>query len=120
MLEIEMSKDIKDFEPKVIGVLSLRQIVCLFIAAVYGVPLFFLLSGEIVTKLLITLVAVVPVLLCGWIKVYDEPFEKFIKIIITNKFIKPVNRKYRVKNEYTQNEVYYKKIKRSKEIKGYK
>jgi len=120
MLEIEMSRDIKDFQPKVAGPFTLRQIVCLLLSLAYGVPLFFILSGDIVTRIMIALFAMVPVLLCGWFKVYDEPFEKFIKIIIYNKFVKPVKRKYKVNNEFTETEVYYKKITRSKNIKEYK
>lgn len=120
MLEIEMSKDIKDFEPKVVSVLTLRQIVCLFISCAYGIPLFFLLSGDIIARIMITLFAMVPVLLCGWLKVYDEPFERFIKIIILNKFVKPVKRKYVIKSDFIQKDVPNKKIKRSKNIKGYK
>lgn len=119
MLEIEMSRDIKDFQPKVAGPFTIRQIVCMSISLSYGLPLFFMLSGDIVTRLMITLFAMAPVLLCGWLKVYDEPFERFIKIIIYNKFVKPVNRKYKIKNEFTENEVYYKKITRSKNIKEY-
>lgn len=120
MLEIEMSRDIKDFQPKIVGPFTLRQIVCVAIALSYGLPLYFLLPGDIITRVMIALFAMVPVLLCGWFKVYDEPFEKFIKIIIVNKFVKPVKRKYKVKNEFTENDVYYKKIKRSKNIKEYK
>ena len=116
MLEIEMSRDIKDFQPKIIGPFTLRQIACVGISFAYGIPMYKLLPGDIVTKMMIVLFAMLPVLICGWLKVYDEPFEKFLKIIILNKFVKPVNRKYKVKNEFVQSDVYYKKIKRSRKI----
>ena len=115
-----MSRDIKNYEPKVIGPLTMRQIVCLLISLSYGIPIFFLITGDIVVRILIAMMAMVPVLLCGWLKVYDEPFEKFIKIVIINKFFRPVKRKYVIKNEYTNPTPQIKKIKRSKQIKGYK
>ncbi len=121
MLEIEMSKDIKNFEPKIIGPFTLRQIICTLIAMTYGIPLYFILGGDIVVRIMITLFAMVPAFLCGWLKVYNEPFEKFIKIIVKNKFLKPVKRKYKIAGTFKEEKKPpITKIRRSKNIKGYR
>lgn len=121
MLEIQMPKDIKTFEPKILGPLTLRQMACLGIACTYGIPFILLTHGSIVARVMIGLGLMLPVLLCGWLKIYNEPFEKFVKIIIINKFIKPTKRKYKISEIKFENEHQnIKKIKRSKTIKGYK
>lgn len=121
MLEIEMSKDIKNFEPKILGPLTLRQIVCSLIALSYGIPLFFLLGGDIVVRIMVTLFAMVPALLCGWLKIYNEPFEKFVKIIFVNKFMKPAKRKYKIEGTMKEEtKVPITKVQRSKNIRGYR
>lgn len=122
MLEIEMSKDIKNFEPKILGPFTLRQLICVGISVTYGVPLFFILGGDIVIRILITILAMLPVLLCGWLKVFDEPFERFLKIIVVNKFLKPAKRKYKISNQYKieEQKIEIKKVKRSKIEKGWK
>lgn len=121
MLEIEMSKDIKNFEPKIIGPFTLRQIICSLIGFSYGIPIFFILGGDIVVRIMVTLFLMVPAFLCGFLKVYNEPFEKFIKIIIKNKFIKPAKRKYKIAGTFKEEKkAPITKVKRYKEIKGYK
>ncbi len=123
MLEIEMPKDIKNYEPKILGPLTLRQLVCLGIASSYGIPFILLTHGDIVVRIMIGLMLMIPVLLCGWLKIYNEPFEKFLIIIIINKFIKPSKRVYKIKEIKFENEtetVLVKKVKRTKNIKGYR
>ena len=63
-----------------------------------------------------------PVLLCGWLKVFDEPFERFLKIIVVNKFLKPAKRKYKISNQYKieEQKIEIKKVRRSKIEKGWK
>ena len=121
MLEIEMPKDIKNYEPKILGPLTLRQLVCLGISLSYGIPFVLFTHGDIVVRIMVGLALMVPVLLCGWLKVYNEPFEKFIKIIIINKFVKPEKRKYKCREvRFEEEPAPIKKVKRSKNIKGYK
>ena len=121
MLEIQMSKDIKDFEPKILGPFTMRQLVCLAISGAYGIPIFNITHGDIVTSVMITFGFMLPTIMCGWVKVYNEPLEKFALIIVKNKLIKPAMRKYKISGIYKEErKPEIKKIKRSKQIKGYK
>lgn len=121
MLEIEMSKDIKNFEPKIIGPFTLRQIACIGISCAYGIPFFILFDVEIVTRVMVTLALMAPVILCGWIKIYDVHLEQFIKIIFISKFVKPSKRKYKTKSMYTNpNTTNQQKVKRSKTERGWR
>ncbi len=122
MLEIEMSKDIKEYEPKIIGPLTARQIICCTLAASYGIPLFSALDIEIVSRVMITFFAMVPMVLCGWLKIYGLPLEAFIFMIIKTKLLRPQKRYYEISNtlDIDEEKVYYKKIKRNKNKKGYK
>ena len=118
MLEIEMPKDLKTVEAKIIGPFTARQIICFIIACSYGIPLFAKLNGDITFKIIVTLLAVIPVLLCGWFKIQGLPFEKFLVIIIRNKFLKPKKRKYKVKNSFDYRKTNSGKVKRSKSSRG--
>lgn len=96
MIQIEMSKDIRDFSPKVISVFDLRQIICIGIAASYGIP--FVMSAtaiELTTRITIAVIIMMPVILCGWIKIYGMPFEKFITHMLINRFLTPEKRYYK-------------------------
>ena len=116
-----MPKDIKNYEPKILGPLTLRQLVCLGISLSYGIPFVLFTHGDIVVRIMVGLALMVPVLLCGWFKVYNEPFEKFIKIIVKNKFLKPVKRKYKIAGTFKEEKKpLITKIRRSKNIKGYR
>ena len=44
MIEIEMSKDIRGFEPKIVGMLTKRQLICVLISCVIGGVFFLLLN----------------------------------------------------------------------------
>ena len=95
MIEIEMPGDIKEFEAKVIGSLTLRQTICFGIAGALG-----FLSMQFLHNTYTTiLVALVPVL-CGITKPYGMGFEKFAFMIFLTYLLPPTNRKYVIKNEY--------------------
>lgn len=101
MIEIEMSKDIQDYEPKVVSVFSKRQIICLGIAAAYAVPLFFAMSGlEITTRATIAVLAAAPAIACGYVKLYGLPLEQFFIRCILKQMLVPMKRKYKTVNEY--------------------
>ena len=121
MLEIEMSSDIQHIEPKILGPFTFRQIICIGISMSYGIPILIAIPGDIVVRILVTLVLMAPALLCGWIRVYNEPLERFAYKAILNTIIKPTKRKYKAENTYevyTENERIIKKVKRSKQNKG--
>ena len=101
MLEIKMSRDIREFSPKVLGPFDKRQIVVLAISIFTGVPIFLLL-GELPLqfKLIVSLIVVLPVLLCGWVKMFGMPLEVFVFKFILPTIFSPRKKIYITENFY--------------------
>lgn len=101
MIQIEMSKDINDFSPKIISVFDGRQLKCIGIALSYGVPFaLYMDSIEITTRWTIAIVLMAPVFMCGWVKLYGMPLERFVWHIIRTRILAPPKRYYATKNSF--------------------
>lgn len=99
MIQVEMSKDIREFSPKVISVFDKRQLICLGIAALYGVPVFAATSFlAIDARAILVVLITAPVVLCGWIRVYGMPFEVFLGHMVISMALTPRKRKYKTEN----------------------
>lgn len=111
MIEREIVKDIKSYEPKFIGPFSLRQTVCVALGAASSFPVFFLLNRVFITEfsLLVASVVIAPFLVCGWYKPYDIPFEKFVYRYIKITLMTPSKRKYKTNNYYEK--LYFEELK---------
>lgn len=107
MIEIEMSKDIRGFEPKIVGMLTKRQLICVFISCVIGGVFFLLLNflfpeWDIFWKALGSVFPAIPVLQCGWVRKYGMPLEVFwLKYRIPNALRPPIY-PYKTENLYLQ------------------
>ena len=99
MIEVEISKDIKSHEVRIIGPFTGRQLACIGIALTYGVPLLFLLPGSFTVRSVIALVLMMPTLMCGWGKAYGMPLEKFVMKAIRST-MKKNRRLYITRNRY--------------------
>ena len=96
-IEKIIPKDIKKYEPKLLGPFTSRQVFSFAPAVVISVGLFFGLKNILTMDarlFLITIVAV-PFILLGWYKPYGLPFEKFIKTVFISTVLSPPQRKYR-------------------------
>ncbi len=115
MIEREIVKDIKSYEPKFIGPFSLRQTVCVALGAAASFPVFFLLNKIFITEfsLLVASVIIAPFLICGWYKPYDIPFEKFVYRYLKTTLMTPSKRKYKTNNYYEK--LYIDELKDKKE-----
>ena len=104
MIEIEMSRDIKEYSPKVLAFLDKRQVICVSIAIAYTFPIImgwgFLADIEITTRLLIAMIAAAPAIVCGWVKVYGIPVDKFFFQTILPMYLSPMKRKYVTKDDF--------------------
>lgn len=90
MIEVEMSKDLKDLSPKILGPFDKRQLICVGIGLAYALPLFFLLPiDNFMTKIIISIISMSPPLACGWCNLYGLPLEKFVIHIMKTKFKAP-------------------------------
>lgn len=101
MIEIEMSRDIREFSPKVLGPFDKRQLVVLIITVLVGVPLFMLLGPvPLQAKLIIVLIVCLPILLCGWVKMFGMPLEVFVMKFIIPTLFSPRKKVYMTDNAY--------------------
>ena len=104
MIEIEIPKDIKDYEPKLIGPLTARQTVCagaMLVITLVGynvLKMFFDNSLKIVIPLVICLIPI----LIGWYKPYGMRFEKYAISQFYTVILPPKKRLYKVENLYDQ------------------
>lgn len=100
MIQIEMSKDINDFSPKIISIFDKRQLICTAIACAYGLPIMMDKSVDVgfEVKLTVALALMFPVIACGWVKLYGMTLERFIIHIIKTNVIGTTKRYYATKN----------------------
>lgn len=96
MVSVEMNRDIREFEPKVIGPFTLKQAKCVGVMLAYGLPLFLLLYKiNLCFAAIIVCITFVPPILIGWIKIRNLSFEKFIIRWFYWRFATPRIRKYK-------------------------
>lgn len=79
MVTVEMNRDIREFDPKIIGPFTKKQTKCVGIMAAYGLPLFMLLYRVDLTFAIVFVgLTLLPPFLIGWVKIRNLSFEKFI------------------------------------------
>ena len=130
MVEVEMTKDIRDYETKHFGLITMRQMVCLLIGFAYAIPLFFLLPIEdMTTRIVIAAIAMMPVIIAGWVKIYGMRAEQFAIQVIKSTILTPSTLKYKCESGIDFVPKYQttkdtakkkKKIKKSPEYKAHK
>lgn len=100
MIEVPIPQDIREFEPKFIGPLTLRKFICLLAMAcvVYG--------GYYIEKAMGIepmdqpwfMIPALPLFFVGWVEPYGMKFEKFIAKAYEDNFANPSRRLYQVDN----------------------
>lgn len=96
-IEKEIPKDIRQYETKLIGPFTARQIFSLAPAIGLGLTAYFGLENYLIVDIrlfIVTLIAV-PFILIGWYKPYGLPFEKFVKTAFISLVVAPPFRKYK-------------------------
>lgn len=93
MIEVEMTKDIRDFEPHFLGPLTKRQVIYIGISAAYGIPFMVLAPIESVpNRLFIGFILMLPVLMCGSVEWGGLPLE-ILMIKLLYRGVCPTKRK---------------------------
>ena len=102
MAYVNVPKDLTKIKSKVLFNLTKRQLICFGLAALMGVPLFFLLKGGIGTTAAanVMIVVMLPGFLLGVYEKNGQPLEVVAKHIIQTKFIAPKERPYQTQNLY--------------------
>ena len=100
MIEIEIPKDIRKYESKLIGPFTTRQAVCFVGGAVIAVPVFNICRqmGAFDLGSLLAICIFLPFILCGWVKVYGMTFEQFFQTFLYSEYLAPKKRKYITEN----------------------
>lgn len=100
MIEIEIPKDIRKYESKLIGPFTTRQAVCFVGGAVIAVPVFNICRqmGAFDLGSLLAICIFLPFILCGWVKVYGMTFEQFFQTFLYSEYLAPKKRKYQTEN----------------------
>lgn len=100
MIEIRITKEITDYEPKLLGPLTLRQSAC--VAA--GAPLCYLIIrylGPLLTTEVAMFFCFIPAGVAyafGWARPYGMKMEQFLRSVFVNRFLAPSHRKYKCRN----------------------
>lgn len=101
MIEVEIPKDVRKFESKVVGPFSARQAVCLAIATPIILVSYFLLDFLATdTRMFVSAILGIPILAFGWYKPYGIKLEDFLKTAFISAMLSPKNRLYKTNNVY--------------------
>jgi len=103
MAYVSIPKDLTVVKSKFLFGLTRRQTICFGAAAAVGLPLFFLLRGNVPTSAaaFLMILVMLPFFLFAMYEKHGMPLEKFIKCIIAVKFQRPKIRTYQTSNQYT-------------------
>ena len=102
MIEIEISKDLKDYEPKFLGPFTTRQTICVVsIAAIMGVGYNVIknFSDSGLQVIIPLFLCLIPILI-GWYKPNGMKFENYFVAQLYTSVFPPKKRKYRIENMY--------------------
>ena len=99
MAYVNVPKDLTKIKSKVLFNLTKRQLICFGLAALMGVPLFFLLKGSSGTTAA-AMVVMLPGFLLGVYEKNGQPLEVVGRQIIESCFLRPKERPYQTVNAY--------------------
>lgn len=103
-----MNKDVRTFEPKIMGPFTRRQLISLVIAAAYAGPIAIAVPGDPMMKVLLGCILAIPAILCGFIDILGMPLLQFITYCVIPSLINPKVRKFKSETSY---EMYWQQLK---------
>ncbi len=99
---VPVPKDLTKVKTKVMFNLTKRQLLCFGLAALAGVPLFFLIRAHtsVSVAALVMVIVMLPFFLFAIYEKNGQPLEVFIRHIVQVRFLRPRHRPYRTDNFY--------------------
>ena len=99
---ISVPRDLTKVKSKVMFNLTKRQLICFGLAALVGVPSFFLLklAFSVSTSVMIMMVIMMPFFFLAMYEKHGQPLEVFLKHFIQANFVRPKTRPYKTDNYY--------------------
>ena len=118
MSYVEVPKDLSRVKTKVMFNLTKRQLICFTLAALVGIPVYFLLRSSIGVSAasLVMILLVLPFFLLAVYEKNGQPMEVLARQYILVRFIRPKRRPYRTNNFYSVLERQYQLDKEVKNI----
>lgn len=118
MAYVEVPKDLSRVKTKVMFNLTKRQLICFTLAALVGIPVYFLLRSSIGVSAasLVMILLVLPFFLLAVYEKNGQPMEVLARQYILVRFIRPKRRPYRTNNFYDVLERQYQLDKEVKNI----
>ena len=100
---IPVPRDLTRVKSKVFFNLTKRQLICFGVAALIGVPLFFLVkkSGNVTLAVMSMMIAMLPMFFLAMYEKDGQPLEVVAQHFIQAKFVRPKVRPYSTNNYYT-------------------
>lgn len=100
---IPVPRDLTRVKSKVLFNLTKRQLICFGLAALVGVPFFFLVkqTGNVTLAAMCMIVIMLPFFFFAMFEKDGQPLEVIAKHFIQSKFIRPKIRPYSTNNYYT-------------------
>lgn len=101
-LYVKVPRDLSQVKSKFLFNLTKRQLLCFSVAALFGLPVFFLLKnvGNPTVATLGMMVIMLPMFLVAMYERNGQPLEVILKQYIQANFIRPKIRPYQTKNDY--------------------
>lgn len=102
MAYVTIPKDLTKVKSKVALNLTKRQLVCFSMAAVVGVPLFFLLKGSVpqTAATFLMVLAMLPFFMFAMYEKHGQPLETILGNMLRVFFLTPKERPYQTENYY--------------------
>lgn len=102
MAYVPVPKDLTKIKTKVMFNLTKRQLICFSLAAVAGIPLFFLLKAHtsVSAAALMMVLSMLPFFMFALYEKNGQPLEVLLRHIIQARFARPKQRLYRTNNFY--------------------
>ena len=102
MAYVNVPKDLNKIKSKVLFNLTKRQLICFGVAALMGVPLFFLLKNSAGTTAaaMVMILVMLPGFLFGVYEKNGQPLEVVLRQMIESCFIRPKERPYQTDHAY--------------------
>lgn len=99
---IPVPRDLTRVKSKVIFNLTKRQLICFSLAALIGVPFFFLVkrSGNVSLAAMCMIIVMLPLFFLAMYEKDGQPLEVIARHFIQTKFVRPKIRIYRTDNYY--------------------
>lgn len=118
MAYVEVPKDLSRVKTKVMFNLTKRQLICFTLAALVGIPVYFLLRDSIGVSAasLAMILLVLPLFLLAVYEKNGQPLEVLAKQYIQVRILRPKKRPYRTNNFYSVVERQYQLDKEVKSI----